>query len=306
MHDVIIIGAGPAGLSTALWCDELGLDTLVLEQAEQIGGQLHRVYNPIQNYLGVKARNGEELLELFTQDVDAAEFDLWTQTSIASVDLRARRVSLASGESLQSIAIVIATGVRPRELGVPGEKEFVGKGIMESGARDRELFAGKDVCIVGGGDAAVENALLLAEVCPTVTLVHRGKKLRARREFTERLQSIHCITVFTESVLTRIIGNEDVEAVEIQRKQGLKPFQLAVRGVLIRIGVEANTELFREQLETDEKGFIKVSGQQETSVPMVFAIGDVSNPLAPTISSATGAGATAAKVIAARLNARVV
>ena len=304
MHDVIIIGAGPAGLSTALWCDELGLDTLVLEQAEQIGGQLHRVYNPIQNYLGVKARDGEELFELFAQDVDAAEFDLWTQTSISSVDLKARRVSLASGESLQSIAIVIATGVRPRELGVPGEKEFVGKGIIESGARDRELFAGKDVCIVGGGDAAVENALLLAEVCPTVTLVHRGKKLRARREFTERLQSIHCITVFTESVLTRIIGNEDVEAVEIRRKQGLKPFQLAVRGVLIRIGVEANTELFREQLETDEKGFIKVSGQQETSVPMVFAIGDVSNPLAPTISSATGAGATAAKVIAARLNAR--
>lgn len=306
MHDVIIIGAGPAGLSTALWCDELGLDTLVLEQAEQIGGQLHRVYNPIQNYLGVKARNGEELLELFTQDVDAAEFDLWTQTSISSVDLKAKRVSLASGESLQSIAIVIATGVRPRELGVPGEKEFVGKGIIESGARDRELFAGKDVCIVGGGDAAVENALLLAEVCPTVTLVHRGKKLRARREFTERLQSIHCITVFTESVLTRIIGNEDAEAVEIQRKQGLKPFQLAVRGVLIRIGVEPNTELFRGQLETDQTGFIKVSGQQETSVPMVFAIGDVSNPLAPTISSATGAGATAAKVIAARLNTRVV
>ena len=302
MHDVIIIGAGPAGLSTALWCDELGLDTLVLEQAEQIGGQLHRVYNPIENYLGVKARNGEELLDLFTRDVDAAEFDLWTQTSIASVDLRAKRVLLASGENLQSISIVIATGVRPRELGVPGEKEFVGKGIIESGARDRELFAGKDVCIVGGGDAAVENALLMAEVCPTVTLVHRGKKLRARREFTERLQSNHCITVFTESVLTRIIGGEEVEAVEIQRKQGLKPFQLAVRGVLIRIGVEPNTELFREQLETDEKGFIKVSGQQETNVPMVFAIGDVMNPLAPTISSATGSGATAAKVIAARLN----
>lgn len=303
MHDVIIIGAGPAGLSTAFWCDELGLDTLVLEQAEQIGGQLHRVYNPIENYLGVKARNGEELLELFSQDVDDAEFDLWTQVSIASVDLKAKRVSLASGESLQSIAIVIATGVRPRELGVPGEKEFAGKGIIESGARDRELFAGKDVCIVGGGDAAVENALLLAEICPTVTLVHRGKKLRARREFTGRLQSNHCITVFTESVLTRIMGNEDVEAVEIQRKQGLKPFQLAVRGVLIRIGVEPNTDLFREQLETDEKGFIKVSSQQETSVPMVFAAGDVANPLAPTISSATGAGATAAKVIAARLNA---
>jgi len=303
MHDVIIIGAGPAGLSTAFWCDELGLDTLVLERAEQIGGQLHRVYNPIENYLGVKTRNGEEFLALFAKDVESAEFDLWTQAIITSVDLKAKRITLASGETLQSIAIVIASGVSPRGLGVPGEKEFVGKGIIQSGTRDRQLFAGHDVCVVGGGDAAVENALLLAEVCPTVTLVHRGKKLRARREFTERLQGVHCITVFTESVLTRIIGDESVQAVEIQRKSGIKPFQLAVRGVLIRIGVEPNTQLFREQLETDEKGFIKVSSTQETSVPMVFAAGDVSNPLAPTISSAAGAGATAAKVIAARLSA---
>ena len=304
MHDVIIIGAGPAGLSTAFWCDELGLDTLVLEQAEQIGGQLHRVYNPIENYLGLKTRNGPDLLELFARDVDDAEFDLWTGTNITSVDLKAHRISLQSGENLQSIAIVIATGVRPRQLNVPGEKEFAGKGMIESGARDRQLFAGQDVCVVGGGDAAVENALLLAEVCPTVTLVHRGKKLRARRELAERLQPNNCITVFTESVLMRIIGDEHVQAVEIQRKEGLKPFQLAVRGVLIRIGVEPNTELFREQLETDEKGFIAVNSQQVTNVPMVFAVGDVSNPIAPTISGATGAGATAAKVIAARLNVR--
>ena len=304
MHDVIIIGAGPAGLSTAFWCDELGLDTLVLEQAEEIGGQLHRVYNPIENYLGLKTRNGKELLELFTADVEDAEFDLWKQTSITSVDLKAKRVSLASGEELQSIAIVIATGVRPRELGVPGEKEFVGKGMIESAARDRQLFAGKDVCVVGGGDAAVENALLLAEVCPTVTLVHRGKKLRARHEFKEKLQGVHCITVFTESVLTRIIGEDDVVAVEIQRKQGLKPFQMAVRGVLIRIGVEPNTELFKNQLETDEKGFLVVNSRQETNVPMVFGVGDVASPLAPTISGATGAGATAAKIIASRLNER--
>jgi thioredoxin reductase (NADPH) len=303
MHDVIIIGAGPAGISTAMWCDELGLDTLMLDQAEQIGGQLHRVYNPIENYLGIKARNGDEFIDLLANHIEAAEFDLWTQTTIASIDLKAKRVSLASGETLQSIAIVIASGVSPRELGVPGEKEFVGKGIMESGTRDRKLFAGRDVCIVGGGDAAVENALLLAEVCPTVTLVHRGKKLRARREFRERLQSTHCVTVFTESVLTRIMGDDTVQAVEIQRKVGLKPFQVAVRGVLIRIGVEPNTQLFREQLETDERGFIKVNSTQETNVPMVFAVGDVSNPLAPTISSAMGAGATAAKVIAARLNA---
>ncbi len=244
----------------------------------------------------------QELLELFSRDVDAAEFDLWTGVAVDSIDLRAKRISLRSGEVLQAISIIIATGVRPRELGIPGEKEFVGKGMIESGTRDRELFAGKDVCVIGGGDAAVENALLLAEVCATVTLVHRGKKLRARREFAERVQPNHRVTVFTESVVTRIMGDTGVEAVEIQRRGGLKPFQLAVRGVLIRIGVEPNTDLFREQLVVNEKGYVGVNSEQETSVPMVFAIGDVSNPLAPTISGATGAGTTAAKVIAARLN----
>ena len=304
MHDVIIIGAGPAGLSAAFWCDELGLDTLVLEQAEEIGGQLHRVYNPINNYLGLKTQNGQELLEIFSRDVSEAGFDLWTGTEIESIDLRAKRIVLRSGEKLQAISIILATGVRPRTLNLPGEQELKGKGMIESAARDRDQFAGQDVCVVGGGDAAVENALLLAEVCATVTLVHRGRKLRARREFVERLQPNHAVTVFTESVLTRIFGEEHVEAVEILRKEGLKPFQLAVRGVLIRIGVEPNTELFREQLQLNQQGFITVNSEQETSLPMVFAIGDVSNPTAPTISGATGAGATAAKVIAARLNAQ--
>jgi thioredoxin reductase (NADPH) len=303
MHDVIIIGAGPAGLSAAFWCDELGLDTLVLEQNENIGGQLSQIYNRIENYLGVKAANGPELLERFSEGIDEADFDLWTNVEIEHVDLRAKRIALRSGEELQGINIVIATGVRRRKLGIPGEDEFHGRGLIESATRDRDLFAGRDVCVIGGGDAAAENALLLAEVCPTVTVVHRGKRLKARREFTERLHGTHCVTVFTESVVQRILGEEKVEAVEILRSGAIKPFQMAVGGVLIRIGVETNSELFREQLQTDERGYIIVNGRQETSIRNVLAIGDVSNPLAPTISGATGAGATAAKVIASRLTA---
>ncbi len=302
MHDVIIIGAGAAGLSAALWCDELGLDTLVIEQQSETGGQLLWIHNPVKNYLGVQTENGRELRELFAAQVEDAEFDLWTEAEIESVDLRARHIKLRSGEELQAISIVIATGVRRRRLGIPGETELAGKGVVESGTRDRALLAGKDVCIVGGGDAAAENALMLAELCPTVTLVHRGKTLRARKEFTERLRAEHCITVFKESNLLRIIGESQVEAVEIRRDGAIKPFQMAVGGVLIRIGVEPNTELFRDQLHMDERGYIVVTGEQETSIGNVFAIGDVSNPLAPTIAGATGAGATAAKVIASRLN----
>jgi thioredoxin reductase (NADPH) len=301
MYDVIIIGAGAAGLSAALWCDELGLETLVLEESSEIGGQLLRVYNPIENYLGARARDGLELRDLFAEQVKDADFDLWTDVEIESADLRARRVKLRSGEELQSISIIIASGVRRRRLGIPGESELAGRGVMESGVRDRDTFAGMDVCIVGGGDAAAENALLLAEVCPTVTIVHRGKTLRARSDFVERLRGEHCITVFKEAEVRRIIGTEKVEGVEIMRRGALKSFEMAVRGVLIRIGVEPNTELFREQVHMDERGYLVVTGEQETSIGNVFAIGDVSNPLAPTISGATGAGATAAKVIASRL-----
>src|SRR5919107_376385 len=302
MHDVIIIGAGPAGLSAALWCDELGLDTLVIEQAAEVGGQLLRVYNPIENYLGVSTSNGRELRDLFAAQVEDKEFDLWTEAEIESVDLRAKRVRLRSGEELQSIALVIATGVRRRRLGVPGEREFEGRGVMSSGVLERESVAGEDVLVVGGGDAAAENALLLAESCATVTLVHRGPKLSARREFAERVQGDHRITVFTESTLERVFGSDRVESVEIQRAGALKPLRMAVRGVLIRVGVEPSTGLFAGQLHTDERGYVVVTGEQETSAEMVFAVGDVSNPLAPTVSGAAGAGATAAKVIASRLN----
>jgi thioredoxin reductase (NADPH) len=304
MHDVIIIGAGPAGLAAAFWCDELGLDTLVLESGSAAGGQLSQIHNPIENYLGRSAANGQELLDHFTERLADAEFDLWTNVEIEHVDLKTKQVKLVSGEALKAISLIIATGVRRRKLGIPGEDEFAGRGLIESGARDAQLFAGRDVCVIGGGDAAAENALLLAEVCPTVTLVHRGKQLSARRQFKERLQGNHCLTVFKEAVVQRIIGDEKIEAVEIRRQGAIKPFQMAVGGVLIRIGVEPNTELFSGQLPLDDRGYIITARDHETSVPNVFAVGDVANPLAPTISGACGAGATAAKVIAARLNAR--
>jgi thioredoxin reductase (NADPH) len=305
MHDVVIVGAGPAGLSAALWCDELGLDTLVVEQAAEVGGQLLRVYNPIENYLGARAASGRELRDLFAAQVEERDFDLWTEAEIASVELKSKRVRLRSGEELQSIALILATGVRRRRLGVPGETEFEGRGVLESGRLDREQVKGEDVLVVGGGDAACENALMLSETCATVTLVHRGKSLGARPEFAERIKGDHRITVFTETTLQSILGGERVESVEILRAGALKPMRMAVRGVLIRVGVEPNTELFREQLHTDGRGYVVVTGEQETSAEMVFAVGDVSNPLAPTVSGAAGAGATAAKVIASRLNSAI-
>jgi thioredoxin reductase (NADPH) len=279
----------------------LGLDTLVLEQNLEVGGQLLSINGPIENYLGRRAENGRELRDHFLAEIKDADLDLWTNLEVESVDLKAKKISLMSGERLQSIAIVIATGARRRKLEVPGESEFQGRGIIESARRDRRLFAGKDVCVVGGGEHAVEAALLLAESCSTITLVHTGKKLHAKRESIQRLQTNHCITAFTEASVQRIMGNESVEAVEIRRAGAIKPFQMAVQGVLVRVGFEPNTGLFRDQLELDERGYVIVNAQQETSVENVFAVGDVCHPLAPNIGSAVGSGAMAANVIASRL-----
>ncbi|MGH9914840.1 MAG: NAD(P)/FAD-dependent oxidoreductase [Pyrinomonadaceae bacterium] len=301
MHDCIIIGAGPAGLSVAMWCENLGLDAVVVEKEAEIGGQLLRTFNPITNYLGVAAANGNELRDIFAAQLKDHEFDLWTRCGVTDADLRARKVTLNNGEQLQAIFIVIATGVRRRKLGVPGEIELKGHGVIESGTRDRELITGREICIIGGGDAAAENALLLSEVCSTVTIVHRGKRLRARSEFVERIARQHRITVLTESTVNRIIGKECVKGVEIYHQGTIEPFAISARAVLIRIGVEPNSELFSNHLELDERGFIKTSVQHETSIQNVFAVGDISNPAAPTISGAVGTGATVAKIISERL-----
>src|SRR5258708_13860866 len=155
--------------------------------------------------MGLNGNNGAEVRGRVIEQTEGCDFDLWTNVEIASVDLKGKRIVLKSGEELQSIAIIIATGLRRRRLGIPGETEFTGRGIIESATRDREQLAGKDVCIIGSGDAAAENALLLAEVCPTVTLVHPGKRMHARREFPEQLHTKHSIPAFPESIVRRII-----------------------------------------------------------------------------------------------------
>lgn len=301
MHDCIIIGAGPAGLSAAIWCKDLELDVLVVEKEAEIGGQLLRTFNPITNYLGVAATSGHELRDLFATQIKTHGILPRIFSCITNVDLRERKVTLQTGEQLQGAFIIIATGVRRRRLGVLGEMELLGRGVVESGTRDRDLVIDKNLCIVGGGDAAAENALSLSEVCPTVTLVHHGKRLRARREFVERITRKPRITVFTESTVSRIIGKDCVKGVEIQHHE--ESFEISVGAVLIRIGVDPNSELFKTQLEVDERGFIKTLLHYETSIQNVFAIGDVSNPMAPTIGGAVGAGATVVKIISERLKA---
>ena len=302
--DVAIIGGGPAGMSAAFWCADLGLDTVLIERSTELGGQLASIFNPITNYLGVNATNGEELRALFLNSIRDSKFDRMTGTDVTEIDPTAMSVRLANGSEIASKAVVLATGVRRRHLGVSGEIEFRGKGILESGARDRQSMKGKRVLIVGGGDAALENALLLSEFASEVLVAFRRSEPTARSAFVEDARGRNNVRLLNNTILTEISGNSKVESAELKGVRDGRTSSEGVDAVLIRIGVEPNSELVAGTAELDEQGYVVVNGSGETNLSGVFAAGDVAHPTSPTINTAAGTGVTAAKTIYCSIAAR--
>ncbi len=299
--DVIIIGGGAAGISAALWCDELGLNALLLESAAELGGQLLWTFNEIKNHLGIEVANGRALRDVFLEQIEKRQFVTQLNAKVSRIDFDKKEVELAGGENFSASFIIIAAGIRRRKLNVEGEEKFKNEGIVESGKRDAEKLKNKEVCVVGGGDAAFENALILAETAAKITLVHRGEKFRARREFVERAEANQKINILTETVVKKIIGDERVEAIELENTKTKKLFKIDVQAIVVRIGVEPNTEFLDGKIALDENRYVKINQNCETEVEGIFAVGDVANPLAPTVSSAVGMGATAVKVIRSKV-----
>lgn len=295
--DVIIIGAGPAGLSAAVWCADLGLSTIVFEKEAEPGGQLLRIFNPIRNYIGLEAANGLELRDLFLHTFGAKTPVIHLSTGIAEIDPAAKSIVTTSGDRFAARALIIATGVRRRKLNVPGEDVFQGKGIIESGTKEKEKAQNKTALIVGGGDAALENALILADFASKVYVAHRRSELKARSEFTEKALDHPKIEFRLETVVNAIKGSSEVEAVELINIKTGKAEEVAAEIILVRIGVEPNIELLQGKIDLDSKGYIQINSNCETSSSGVYAIGDAANMVAPTISTATGMGATATKAI---------
>ena len=300
--DVIVIGGGASGISAALWCDELGLKTLLLESKNELGGQLLWVYNEIKNHLGIEAKNGREMRDIFVKQVEKYNFTVRLGTKVKEVDVEKKSVTIETGETLFAQAIIVATGIKRRKLNIEGEEKFQNKGIIRSGKRDEDFVKGKTVVIIGGGDAAFENALILAKTAAKVFLVHRGKYFRARKEFIEKVSTHPKVEILTETVVTKFVGSKQIEAIELKNLKTNETKILATQAILIRIGVAPETETFREKIELDEQGYIKIDSRCETSARGVFAVGDAANPTAPTISTAVGMGATSAKAIFAELN----
>ena len=296
--DVLIIGGGPAGLSALLWCIDIGREALLLEKNDEFGGQMLRTFNPINNYPGFQAAEATKLRDIFLSQVIERGGKLLPGVRIGETNLREKRIVSEDGTQYVSQSIIIATGVRRRRLGVPGEMSFAGRGVLESGVKARNDVTGKRVLIVGGGDAAIENAIILSEKAKQVTVVHRRQLFTARREFLENAGQTGNIEFRTNAHLNSIIGGDKVEAVELIDRVSKKISRLDVDLILIRIGTEPNSEMFRGQIELNEAGYIVVGSDTSTNVEGVFAVGDITGPIAPTISTAVGHGAVAARAAA--------
>lgn len=298
--DLLIVGAGPAGVSAALWAKSLGLSTLVIESGPGPGGQLHHVYFHPENLPGVVPGQGAAIIAAFTADLHKYEIDV--RYGVAAQALAGSpEIRTAEGERIAAGAVLIATGVRRRHLGVDGETELEGRGVSYSANRDRAGFAGQEMVVVGGGDSAYENALLLTAVGCSVTIVARGKP-RARAEYRERVAADKHIEVLEKTRVTAILGKDRVSAVRLEGPRG--GFELPGAGVVIKVGVVPNTEWCAEALDLDADGYIEIDDQLLTSQQRVWAAGDVTRPAVLGIAVAMGQGALAAAAIRAALRGR--
>lgn len=295
--EILILGGGPAGMSALLWCNSLGLRGQLIERAPEMGGQMLMMFHQVFNYPGLAGLTGAEMRDRFVGHLAQLGLVWRTGCAIDRVDLRGRRV-LCDGVWLDAGALVLATGARKRRLDIPGEDRFaIRGGISYSATRDHSLYAGKRVSVIGGGDSAVENALILSRVCPHVTLIHRSDRFRARDEWFAEAARTPNITMMPHTDVLAIEGGDRVERLRIEDCRTRRPGEIETEGVFIRVGMAPNTELFREQIELDEEGYIKVDSSQRTSLPEVYAIGDVCRPVCWSVATAVGHGAIAIKAI---------
>jgi thioredoxin reductase (NADPH) len=293
--DVIIIGGGPAGMSAAITCAELGIDAILLERKAELGGQLLWTYNAIENYPPFAAKNGRELRDHFLQRVENVGAKYLTNAVVERVDLKQKIVILENGDHYSAKSIILATGVRRRLLNVPGEKEFRGRGVLESGIKDKERVWGKTVIIVGGGDAAVENACILSEVTEKVIVIHRRDHFTAQKRFVESASVRQNVEFVFNSCVTAIVGEARATAVEIQNSISDSHSTIAADAVLIRIGVVPNTELFEGQIDLNETGYVLNTNDTRTNFSAIHAAGDIANPYNLTVPIAVSTGTESAK-----------
>lgn len=312
MYDLIIIGSGPAGLSAAIYGKRAGMELLVVEMAPMSGGQVLNTYE-VDNYLGMPGINGfdmgmqfrehadklgVEFLDAEVISVEPAGSMIENRSEMAAAEMSREdlqdyyKVNTTEGE-YETKTVILATGAGHAHLGVPGEEAFSGRGVSYCATCDGAFYRGKTVAVVGGGDVALEDAIYLSRFCEKVYLIHRRDELRGAKILQEELFQKENVELLYSHTVQEIQGEDMVTGLLIKDLKAEKNNVLAVDGVFIAVGIIPHTDLAKELLECDEKGYVIAGEDCVTSMPGVFVAGDARKKQLRQIITAVADGANA-------------
>lgn len=299
-YDVVIIGSGPAGMSAALYLKRANISCCVIEGSAP-GGQMNKTAT-IENYPGLEKVTGPELSMQMWRQVTALKTD-YLYTQVVDIEKQEERAVVHTKiEDILCKYVIIASGRSPRKLGVPGEEKLTGRGVSYCAVCDGPLYKDKEVAVIGGSDAALEEALYLASICKTVYLVHRRDSFRAKASIVDEVLKRENIIIYYDSVVTSFNEEENkLESITISNRKDNHEINCKVKGAFIFIGHEPNTAFAKSLSIVNEKGYIPVNHHFESAVSGIYAVGDVIEKDIFQIVTAASEGTTAALTIASRL-----
>ena len=285
--DTVILGGGPAGLSAAIYAARGACSTAIIDTS-MLGGQPTN-YLELENYPGFGIVDGFDLMEKFEEHVDKFKVAKFPMQEIENIDLNSQVKTITTKEAtFKAKTVIIATGAQAKKLGIQGEKEFIGRGVSYCAVCDGAFYRDKTVAVVGGGNAAVEEAMYLTKFANKVYIIHRRDTLRADKIVQERAFKNEKIEFIFDTIPKEILGENLVETFVLENAKTKKVSNLQVDGVFPYIGFSPNTDGFKGQLNQDESGFIITDETMQTSVDGVFAVGDVrQTPLRQVITAAS-------------------
>lgn len=293
VENVIIIGSGPAGLTSALYTARANLEPLLFT-GNEIGGQVS-ITNEVENYPGFpEGLTGPEMIERFQKQAErfGARIEYAEVTEI-DFDVQPFRIKSYDNE-YEATSVIITTGASPRKLGVSGEVDFIGRGVSYCATCDGFFFRDKDVIVVGGGDSALEESVFLTKFASRVRIIHRRDQLRAGYTLQERANRNEKIEFVWDTVVTEINGDGAVESVQVKNVKTNEVSTLATEGVFVYVGHFPNSQLFKGVLEMDEHGYLMTDRLTRTSVPGVFAAGEIADSVFRQVVTSAGEGCKAA------------
>ena len=292
IFDSMVLGGGPAGLSAALYCARGGLKTGIVDISAFGGAPVN--YCEIENYLGFSKIKGYELCEKFENHIDDFKIQKFPYEEISSVDLISDIKSIKTiNKKYWTKTVIIATGAKPKHLGIKGEAENIGTGVSYCAVCDGSFYKGKIAAVIGGGNSALEEAMYLTNHCKKVYIVHRRDTFRADEIIQKKARDNKKIEFVLDSVPVEILSNERVYALKIKNTKTNDTNVIYADGIFPYVGLTPNSEMFRTQLQLDKNGFIITDNEMKTSQQGVYAIGDVRNTPLRQVITAVADGAVA-------------